>query len=74
MISQLQQHTLQSKSKSLQFNEYAFESFPQALEVPVHCFRHPKLAEATVANEDADLAAVGRGMLKDSYWAMPFKL
>lgn len=30
----------------------------------------PKLAEATIANEDADLVAVGRGMLRDPYWAL----
>lgn len=28
------------------------------------------MAEATIANEDADLAAVARGMLKDPYWAL----
>jgi 2,4-dienoyl-CoA reductase-like NADH-dependent reductase (Old Yellow Enzyme family) len=30
----------------------------------------PKLAEATVANGDADLIAVARGMLRDPYWAL----
>lgn len=29
-----------------------------------------KVAEATVANGDADLIAVGRGMLRDPYWAL----
>ncbi|MDF2519270.1 MAG: dehydrogenase [Sphingobacterium sp.] len=30
----------------------------------------PQLAEATVANGDADLVAVARGMLNDPYWAL----
>ena len=45
----------------------------QALEVPVIAvgmLDDPKLAEATVANGDADLAAVARGMLRDPYWAL----
>jgi NADPH2 dehydrogenase len=45
----------------------------QALGVPVIAVGNlddPKLAEATIANEDADLVAVARGMLKDSYWAV----
>ncbi|UVI30045.1 NADH:flavin oxidoreductase/NADH oxidase [Paenibacillus spongiae] len=44
----------------------------QALEVPVIAVGNlddPKLAEATVASGDADLVAVGRGMLRDPYWA-----
>jgi 2,4-dienoyl-CoA reductase-like NADH-dependent reductase (Old Yellow Enzyme family) len=28
------------------------------------------LADATVANEDADLVGVARGMLRDPYWAI----
>ncbi|WP_042166421.1 NADH:flavin oxidoreductase/NADH oxidase [Paenibacillus gorillae] len=31
---------------------------------------NPSLAEATLSNEDADLVAVGRGMLRDPYWAL----
>lgn len=45
----------------------------QALHVPVIAVGNlddPKLAEATVANEDADLVAAGRGMLRDPYWAI----
>ncbi|MGC5324438.1 NADH:flavin oxidoreductase/NADH oxidase [Brevibacillus sp. SYSU BS000544] len=45
----------------------------QALQVPVIAVGNlddPKVAEATVANEDADLVAVGRGMLRDPYWAL----
>ncbi len=30
----------------------------------------PLLAESVLANENADLVAVGRGMLKDAYWAL----
>lgn len=30
----------------------------------------PKLAEAVLANGDVDLVAVGRGMLRDPYWAI----
>jgi len=43
-----------------------------ALQVPVIAvgmLEDPKLAEATIANEDADLVAVARGMLRDPYWA-----
>jgi NADPH2 dehydrogenase len=45
----------------------------QALQVPVIAvgnLDHPEVAEATLANEDADLVAVGRGMLRDPYWAL----
>jgi NADPH2 dehydrogenase len=44
-----------------------------ALEVPVIAvgmLDDFKLAEATLANEDADLVAVARGMLRDPYWAV----
>ncbi|WP_028553030.1 NADH:flavin oxidoreductase/NADH oxidase [Paenibacillus sp. UNC451MF] len=44
----------------------------QALDVPVIAvglLDDAKLAEATVANEEADLVAVARGMLRDPYWA-----
>jgi len=30
----------------------------------------PAFANAVIGNEDADLVAVGRGMLKDAYWAL----
>ncbi|MCS7462060.1 NADH:flavin oxidoreductase/NADH oxidase [Paenibacillus doosanensis] len=43
-----------------------------ALSVPVIAvgiLEDAKLAEATVANEDADLVGVARGMLRDPYWA-----
>ncbi|PZE22312.1 NADH:flavin oxidoreductase/NADH oxidase [Paenibacillus xerothermodurans] len=45
----------------------------QALNVPVIAvglLDDPALAEATVANGDADLVAVARGMLRDPYWAI----
>ncbi|MBE1446931.1 NADH:flavin oxidoreductase/NADH oxidase [Paenibacillus sp. OAS669] len=44
----------------------------QALDVPVIAvglLDDARLAEATVANGDADLVAVARGMLRDPYWA-----
>jgi 2,4-dienoyl-CoA reductase-like NADH-dependent reductase (Old Yellow Enzyme family) len=45
----------------------------QALQVPVIAvglLDNPDIAEATIANEDADLVAIGRGMLRDPYWAI----
>lgn len=48
-------------------------AFKQALNVPVIAvgkLDDPHLAEATVANGDAELIAVGRGMLNDPYWAL----
>lgn len=45
----------------------------EAINVPVIAvgmLDDPKLAEATIANEDADLVAVARGMLRDPYWAL----
>lgn len=45
----------------------------EALQVPVIAvgmLDDPKLAEATIASEDADLVAVARGMLHDPYWAI----
>ncbi|SEM93883.1 NADH:flavin oxidoreductase/NADH oxidase [Lihuaxuella thermophila] len=45
----------------------------QALDVPVIAvgmLDDPVLAESVIANRDADLVAVGRGMLKDPYWAI----
>jgi 2,4-dienoyl-CoA reductase-like NADH-dependent reductase (Old Yellow Enzyme family) len=45
----------------------------QALDVPVIAvgiLDDPALAESVVANGDADLVAVGRGMLRDPYWAL----
>jgi NADPH2 dehydrogenase len=45
----------------------------QQLQVPVIAvglLDDAHLAEATVANEDADLVAVARGMLRDPYWAL----
>lgn len=46
--------------------------FKEALGVPVIAvgiLDDPELALAAVANGDADLVAVGRGMLNDPYWA-----
>ncbi|MEC0239858.1 NADH:flavin oxidoreductase/NADH oxidase [Paenibacillus dokdonensis] len=48
-------------------------AFKQALGVPVIAvgkLDDPHLAEATLANGDADFIAVGRGMLNDPYWAL----
>jgi NADPH2 dehydrogenase len=48
-------------------------AFKEAFQIPVIAVGNlddPKLAEATVANEDADLVAVARGMLRDAYWAI----
>lgn len=48
-------------------------AFKQALHVPVIAVGNlddPKLAESIIANEDADLAGVARGMLRDPYWAL----
>jgi 2,4-dienoyl-CoA reductase-like NADH-dependent reductase (Old Yellow Enzyme family) len=45
----------------------------QALGIPVIAvgiLDDPTLAKATIANEDADLVAVGRAMLRDPYWAL----
>ncbi|ELK40345.1 MULTISPECIES: NADH:flavin oxidoreductase/NADH oxidase [Brevibacillus] len=45
----------------------------QALDVPVIAVGNlddPKLAEAVIGNGDTDLVAVGRGMLRDPYWAL----
>jgi NADPH2 dehydrogenase len=47
--------------------------FKQALDVPVIAvgkLDDPLLAEATLANGDAELIAVGRGMLNDPYWSL----
>lgn len=48
-------------------------AFKETLGLPVIAvgiLDDPALAEATVANEEADLAAVGRAMLSDPYWAI----
>lgn len=45
----------------------------QALNVPVIAvgmLEDYQLAESVIANEDADLVAVARGMLRDPYWAV----
>jgi NADPH2 dehydrogenase len=48
-------------------------AYKEALDVPVIAvgiLEDPLLAESTLANEDAELIAVGRGMLRDPYWAL----
>ncbi|MFC5448509.1 NADH:flavin oxidoreductase/NADH oxidase [Paenibacillus aestuarii] len=48
-------------------------AYKQALDVPVIAvgkLEDPLLAEATLANGDADLVGVARGMLDDPYWSM----
>ncbi|MFF0829642.1 NADH:flavin oxidoreductase/NADH oxidase [Brevibacillus sp. NPDC003359] len=45
----------------------------QALDVPVIAVGNlddPRVAEAAIGNGDTDLVAVGRGMLRDPYWAL----
>ena len=45
----------------------------QALDIPVIAVGRlddPTLANAVIGNEDADLVAVGRGMLRNPYWAL----
>ncbi|UUZ96829.1 NADH:flavin oxidoreductase/NADH oxidase [Paenibacillus sp. P25] len=47
-------------------------SIKEALNVPVVAvgmLEDPMLADAVVSNGDADLVAIGRGMLRDPYWA-----
>ncbi|MNG30178.1 NADH oxidase [compost metagenome] len=44
-----------------------------ALNVPVIAvgrLDEPALANAVIGNEEADLVAVGRGMLRNPYWAL----
>ncbi|QTH45515.1 NADH:flavin oxidoreductase/NADH oxidase [Cohnella sp. LGH] len=48
-------------------------AFKETLNVPVIAVGNldqPHLAEAALANGDAELVAVGRGMLNDPYWAL----
>lgn len=45
----------------------------QALNVPVIAvgrLDEPSLANAVIGNEDADLVAVGRGMLRNPHWTL----
>ncbi|MFB9274361.1 NADH:flavin oxidoreductase/NADH oxidase [Cohnella cellulosilytica] len=48
-------------------------AFKEALNVPVIAVGNldqPQIAEAALGNGDAELVAVGRGMLNDPYWAL----
>lgn len=48
-------------------------AFKERLGVPVIAvgmLDAPALAEATLSNQDADLVAIGRGMLSDPYWSL----
>ncbi len=38
--------------------------------IAVGILEEPALAESVIANNDADLVAIGRGMLRDAYWAL----
>jgi NADPH2 dehydrogenase len=38
--------------------------------IAVGILEEPALAESVIANQDADLVAIGRGMLRDPYWAI----
>ncbi|GAX89247.1 NADH:flavin oxidoreductase/NADH oxidase [Effusibacillus lacus] len=45
----------------------------EALQVPVIAvgkLEDPALAESVIGNQDADLVAIGRGMLRNPYWAL----
>lgn len=49
------------------------QAFKKALDVPVIAvgiLEDPHLAEQAIESGDTDLVAVGRGMLKDPYWAL----
>jgi NADPH2 dehydrogenase len=48
-------------------------TFKDKLDVPVIAvgiLEEPAIAESVIANQDADLVAIGRGMLRDPYWAI----
>ncbi|WP_077309227.1 NADH:flavin oxidoreductase/NADH oxidase [Terribacillus halophilus] len=48
-------------------------AFKEALQIPVIAVGKlsiPQVAEAALANEDADLVAIARGMLNDPYWGL----
>ncbi|MNE78138.1 NADPH dehydrogenase [compost metagenome] len=48
-------------------------AFKQELAVPVIAvgrLDEPALANAVIGNEEADLIAVGRGMLRNPYWTL----
>lgn len=48
-------------------------AYKEALDVPVIAVGRldtPELANAVIGNEDADLVAVGRGMLRNPYWTL----
>ncbi|MED4040119.1 MULTISPECIES: NADH:flavin oxidoreductase/NADH oxidase [Niallia] len=59
-------------------NHYGYQvpfarAFRETLKAPVIAvgkLDNPHMVEATLANGDADLVAVGRGMLDDPYWAL----
>jgi len=59
-------------------NHYGYQvpfarAYKQTLHVPVIAvgkLDEPHIAEAVLANADADLIAIGRGMLNDPYWAL----
>lgn len=49
------------------------KAIKQALNIPVIAvgrLDEPSLANAVIGNEDADLVAVGRGMLRNPYWTL----
>lgn len=49
----------------------AFKSaFPNIPIIAVGKLDQPEIAESVLANHDADLIAIGRGMLNDPYWAL----
>lgn len=48
-------------------------AFKEKFDIPVIAvgmLNDPKVAEATLSNNDADLVAVARGMLNDPYWSL----
>lgn len=45
-------------------------AFPNIPIIAVGVLEQPEIAESVLANNDADLIAIGRGMLNDPYWAL----
>lgn len=46
------------------------QAFPSIPVIAVGRLESPEIAESVLSNHDADLIAVGRGMLNDPYWAL----
>ena len=46
------------------------QAFPHLPVIAVGQLQHPQVAELTLANQDADLIAIGRALLDDPYWSL----